>query len=791
MSLSKHFCGILSASLCTLMLSMTSCQEKGNKEQCSLIPQPNELKTNTGHFTFNNSTVFYVSPELDKNSTPIIESFSENLNTVSGFQTTAQPLNEAETLSKQSIVFKANEKIAPEGYELRIQPDEIMIQASDRSGVFYALQTLKQLLPVAIYGNEPVADIQWTLPCVEIKDAPRFGYRGLHIDIARHFFPKEEMKKILDLMALHKQNQLHWHLTDDQGWRIEIKKYPLLTEIGSIRNKTMIRKEWENYDTTPYGGFYTQEDIKEVVEYANERCINVIPEIDLPGHMMAALAAYPNLGCTGGPYEVSGQWGVRDDVLCPGKEETFTFIEDVLTEVMELFPSEYIHIGGDECPKARWEKCPRCQARIKAEGLKANEKHKAEFFLQSYVTARVEKFLNDHGRKIIGWDEILEGELAPNATVMSWRGMDGGIEAARLKHPVIMTPNNYVYLDYYPTMNTQDEPLAIGGYNPIEKVYSLEPVPAVLNEQERAYIIGAQGNLWTEYILSNEQLEYMLLPRLAALSEVQWTQPANKSWERFQNSLSHIVSIYNVMGVNYGKHIYEIAAKYDVPTASEGKVVVTLSTLGDSPMYYTLDGSQPTEESTRYTQPIAITKSCVLQAIVVRDNVKTRTFRKEFNFNKATGKLATLATTPTEKYTFAGASILTDGLRGDFNYSTGYWMGFMNEPMDITIDLGKATPVSSVKVGAMIQFGEYIFPPTKITVWTATGKNGEFIKQGETDIPVATADVKDGLAEYSCQFKEVEADRIRILVNTTSSIPDWHGARTEKAHMFIDEVIVE
>lgn len=340
-------------------------------------------------------------------------------------------------------------------------------------------------------------------------------------------------------------------------------------------------------------------------------------------------------------------------------------------------------------------------------------------------------------------------------------------------------------------MNTQDEPLAIGGYNPVEKVYSLEPVPAVLNEQERAYIIGAQGNLWTEYILSNEQLEYMLLPRLAALSEVQWTQPANKSWERFQNSLSHIISIYNVMGVNYGKHIYEIAAKYDVPTASEGKVVVTLSTLGDSPMYYTLDGSQPTEESTRYTRPIAISKSCVLQAIVVRDNVKTRTFKKEFNFNKATGKLATLATTPTEKYTFAGASILTDGLRGDFNYSTGYWMGFMDEPMDITIDLGKATPVSSVKVGAMIQFGEYIFPPTKITVWTATGKNGEFIKQGETDIPVATTDVKDGLAEYSCQFKEVEADRIRILVNTTSSIPDWHGAHTEKAHMFIDEVIVE
>lgn len=790
MSLSKHVRGVVSASLCTLLLSMAACHEKETNEQCSLIPQPNELKANTGHFRFNPSTVFYVSSELDKNSASIIDAFCQNLNEVSGLQTASQPLNDTEVLPKQSIVFKTNKEIAPEGYELSIQPDGITVEASDRSGVFYAIQTMKQLLPVDIYGNQSISNAEWTLPCVEIKDAPRFGYRGLHIDVARHFFPKEEMKKILNLMALHKQNTLHWHLTDDQGWRIEIKKYPRLTEIGSIRNKTMIGKEWDNYDTTPYGGFYTQEDIKEVVKYANDRCINVIPEVDLPGHMMAALAAYPNLGCTGGPYEVSGQWGVRDDVLCPGKEETFTFIEDVLTEVMDLFPSEYIHIGGDECPKIRWEKCPRCQARIKAQGLKANDKHKAEFFLQSYVTARVEKFLNEHGRKIIGWDEILEGELAPNATVMSWRGMDGGIEAARLKHPVIMTPNNYVYLDYYPTMNTQDEPLGIGGYNPVEKVYSLEPVPAALNEEERAYIIGAQGNLWTEYITSNEHLEYMLLPRLAALSEVQWTQPENKNLERFLGSLNHILAIYNVMGVNYGKHVFEIAAKYGVPS-SDGMVEVTLSTMGNAPIYYTLDGTEPTEKSTRYTVPIQIKENGTLKATAKRENVQIKTFNKKFKFNKATGKLATLNTAPTEKYTFAGASILTDGLRGDFNYSTGYWLGFFNEPMDITIDLDKTTPVSSVKIGTMIQFGEYIFPPTKITVWTANGKDGEFVKQGEISIPIATADMKDGLAEYSCQFKEVEADRIRILVNTTSSIPNWHGARTEKAHMFVDEVIIE
>lgn len=793
MNLSKHFLKPLSTVLCTFLFTVTiGCQEKGSESEYALIPMPNELKANLGHFELNTQTPLYVSTELSESCTPFIDSFTNQLKLTSGCELQSQPLNENETLPKQGIIVTINKELAPEGYELNIQKDCITIQASTRSGVFYALQTIKQLLPIAIYGDKLANTAQWTLPCVEIKDAPRFSYRGQMIDVARHFFPVEEMKRILDVMALHKQNTLHWHLTDDQGWRIEIKKYPRLTEIGSIRHKTMIGKEWENYDTTPYGGFFTQEEIKEVVKYADDRCINIIPEIDLPGHMMAALAAYPSLGCTGGPYEVSGQWGVRDDVLCPGKEATFTFIEDVMTEVMELFPSKYIHIGGDECPKIRWEKCPSCQARIKSEGLKADEKHSSEFFLQSYVMARVEKFLNEQGRQIIGWDEILEGELAPNATVMSWRGMDGGIQAARLQHPVIMTPNTYLYLDYYPTLNTESEPLAIGGYNPIDRIYNLDPVPATLNEQERAYIIGVQGNLWAEYITSSEHLEYMLLPRLAAVSEIQWTEPTNKNWERFLNSLNRMTAVYDEMGMNYGKHIYEISADYTVTPANEkGAVMVELKTQGGIPIYYTLDGTQPTAESTQYTQPIEIIGDCTLQAIVVRENVKTRTFKKEFQFNKATGKKITLNSKPTEKYTFSGAPILSDGLRGDFNYSTGCWLGYLNEPMDITIDLGKSMPVSSVRIGTMIQFGEYIFPPTKITVWTASKKDGEFVKQGETIIPVATGKEKDGLAEYSCSFKETEAIQVKVVVETTSSIPNWHGARTEKAHLFVDEVIVE
>ena len=763
--------------LAGLMSSCGSVQEEANYQ---IIPLPQEIVTSQVNPFILKSGVKILYPEGNEKMQRNAQFLADYLKTATGKDFSI----EAGTEGKNAIVLALGSEVEnPESYQLKVTDQGVTITAPTEAGVFYGIQTLRKSLPIALG-----ADV--ALPAVEIKDAPRFGYRGAHFDVSRHFFTIDEVKTYIDMLALHNMNRLHWHITDDQGWRLEIKKYPKLTEIGSQRSGTVIGRNSGEYDNTPYGGFYTQEQAKEIVDYAAERYITVVPEIDLPGHMLAALAAYPELGCTGGPYEVWRQWGVADDVLCAGNDQVLKFLEDVYGELIEIFPSEYIHVGGDECPKVRWEKCPKCQARIKAEGLKANDKHKAEFFLQSYVTARVEKFLNDHGRKIIGWDEILEGELAPNATVMSWRGMDGGIEAARLKHPVIMTPNNYVYLDYYPTMNTQDEPLAIGGYNPVEKVYSLEPVPASLNEEERKYIIGAQGNLWTEYILSNEHLEYMLLPRLAALSEVQWTQPENKNWERFLGNLDHILAIYNKMGVNYGKHIYEIAAKYDVPS-SDGTVEVTLSTMGDAPIYYTLDGTEPTEKSTRYNKPIKITENCVLQATAIRENVKIRTFKKEFQFNKATGKKVTLATAPTEKYTFAGASILTDGLRGDFNYSTGYWLGFFDEPMDITIDLGESTPISSVKIGVMIQVGEYVFPPTKITVWTATGKNGEFVKQGETSIPLATADIKDGLTEYSCQFKEVKADRVKVLVNTTSCIPDWHGARTEKGHLFVDEVIVE
>ena len=371
------------------------------------------------------------------------------------------------------------------------------------------------------------------------------------LDCSRHFWSVDFVKKFIDLLAMHNMNTFHWHLTDDQGWRAEIKKYPRLTEVGAFRNGTVVKKDWNSNDGVRYGGYYTQEQMRDIVVYAESLGITVIPEIDLPGHMMGALAAYPHLGCTGGPYEVWTRWGISDQVLCPGKEDMFKFLEDVFTELMDIFPSEYIHIGGDECPKSEWEKCPECQARIKELGIKATKGHTAEQYLQNYVTARVQKFLNDHGRKIIGWDEILEGDLAKGATVMSWRGVKGGIQASSMGFDVIMTPNTYCYFDYYQSQDMEKEPFGIGGDLPLEKVYGYEPLEGLDAEQQK-HILGVQANLWTEYIATPEHLEYMLLPRLDALSEIQWCDPSKKDLERFKTALKdNLFKIYDTMGYNY------------------------------------------------------------------------------------------------------------------------------------------------------------------------------------------------------------------------------------------------
>ena len=436
----------------------------------------------------------------------------------------------------------------PEAYRLYIGRRGIQITGGSPQGVFYGIQSLRQMLPPGIENPELAGThLPLTLPRLMIEDYPAFPYRGMHLDVARHFFPVSFIKKYIDLMALHKMNNFHWHLTEDQGWRVEIKKYPLLTEVGAWREETLVGHGGRPpfvYDGVPYGGFYTQDEIREVLAYAAERYVNVIPEIEMPGHATAALAAYPHLGCTGGPYEVITRWGVFPDVFCAGNDAVFYFLEDVLTEVAELFPSRFIHIGGDECPKTRWSECPKCQARIEAEGLAD------EYELQSWFIRRIEEFLLTLDRNIIGWDEILEGGLAPNATVMSWRGTEGGIAAARLGQNAIMTPVSHCYFDYYQA-DPETQPLAIGGFTDLEKVYGYNPVPEELSEEEARFILGAQGNVWTEYIKTPEHVEYMAFPRAIALAEVVWSPASARNYGDFLNRLKKHVQRLDALHVNY------------------------------------------------------------------------------------------------------------------------------------------------------------------------------------------------------------------------------------------------
>ncbi len=459
----------------------------------------------------------------------------------------------ADKAADHAVNVTRDETMPAEAYRLFVTPCRIDIVAGGAQGVFYAVQTLRQLLPTAAYEADDVRAVE--LPVVTIEDKPCLGYRGMMLDVGRHFFTVDEVKEALDIMALHKLNVFHWHLTDDQGWRIEIRKYPKLTEIGSVRSRTLIGRDPggtydENckFDETPYGGYYTQDEIRDVVNYAAERFITVIPEIEFPGHAVGALASYPWLGCTGEQYEVRQTWDIDDRVFCIGKETTFEFIEGVLEEVLELFPSEYIHIGGDECPTVMWKKCPHCKARMKAERLKRPRR------LQNYATARVEKFLNAHGRRLIGWDEILEGDVTPTATIMSWRGAEGGIKAAKMGNHAIMAPTTHCYLDYYQTRDTAGEPLAIGGYLPVEKVYSLDPYEMLTADEQRC-ILGVQANLWTEYIATWPHAEYMLLPRLSALAEVGWSLD-RKDYGDYLRRVRRLAKIYDACGYNYAKHIF-------------------------------------------------------------------------------------------------------------------------------------------------------------------------------------------------------------------------------------------
>jgi hexosaminidase len=593
-------------------------KEESALTELGLIPKPLKLERAAGSFTIVPETKIFV--DAGNVDTRAVGAYvQQELGRSTGYPFTLEETR-AGTAIPGGIVLTmvpaAHGDPRDESYELSVTGEGIRISAPRAAGLFYGVQTLRQLLPPQAYAPQKAANVSWVVPAVRIEDRPRFAWRGMMLDVSRHFFPKSFVKECIDIAAMHKLNIFHWHLTDDQGWRVEIKRYPKLTSVGAWRvDREQFtwnqRKPAGPGEVATYGGFYTQDDIREVVAYAKSRFVTIVPEIEMPGHAMAALAGYPEFSCTGGPFTVrtGGYWPITD-IFCAGNDSTFTFIQNILSEVVELFPGEFFHIGGDEANKANWKKCPKCQARIAREHLKDEEE------LQSYFIRRIEKFLNAKGKRLIGWDEILQGGLAPNATVMSWRGIDGGIAAARENHDVVMTPTSNCYFDYYQAMS--GEPEGIGGYLPLEKVYAYEPVPEVLNPTEAKHVLGVQANLWTEYVPYARHAEYMLLPRLSALAEVAWCSPEQKNYEGFLARLTKQFARYDQLGVNYRLTAPEFTPNGGhVLTDSQKEIEVTLRNIVPGQVHYALDGSDPSAQSPLFAGPLVLQRSATLKARTV------------------------------------------------------------------------------------------------------------------------------------------------------------------------------
>ncbi|TCK67604.1 hexosaminidase [Winogradskyella wandonensis] len=752
-----------------LLIACLSCKKSEVKAiQAQIIPAPNSLKLLKGQFLLSSETHLIYDEELE----PVVAYWKSLVTSVFGLNT-----------GKSNIIrFVFDDAIQnPEAYRLNVKPEEITINASSSKGAFYAVQTLIQLLPPE-FANGSLNTDGIYIQNLKIEDEPRFSYRGMHLDVARHMYPIDFIKKHIDMLAMLKMNTFHWHLTEDQGWRIEIKKYPKLQEIAAYRDETLIghySDQPHQFDGKKYGGYYTQDEVKEVVAYAQERFVTVIPEIEMPGHSQAAIAAYPQLGCTGEQVEVATKWGVFEDIYC-AKDETFDFLEDVLDEVLELFPSKYIHIGGDEAPKTRWKTCDNCQARIKSEGLK--DEHE----LQNYFITRMEKYLNSKGRQIIGWDEILEGGLAPNATVMSWRGTEGAVEAAKSGHNVIMTPTSHCYLDYYQS-DTDDEPLAIGGYLPLEKVYSFNPIPEELNEEEAQYVLGSQGNIWTEYMPTEAQVEYMAYPRILAIAEVNWTKSENKNYENFVTRVENFHRRLDVLNINYANHLYEIEGGM---TSENGRSFYELTTLTKGKdIRYTLDGTEPTLNSEVYTSQIPITESVKIKAAVFNSEKQLgKTFTQTINYHKAVGAKITIDKEPHKSYPGSGAEGLINGISGsDTRYGDKEWLGFWGDDIEITIDLGKEKKIKSVETIFYNANGQWIYIPDGVQIGFLNSKNEivfPFVEQLFEPITRNTWGINFDYDEWFI------TRYIVFKIRNYGVIPEGKQGAGNKAWTFIDEIIV-
>lgn len=738
-------------------------------EKPIIIPIPNQLEINEGVFILNNQTTIKADPEFNL-ATQFITSFIEK---GMGVRLTQQE----ELKSNNQLVFHLDTTLHnPEEYTLQIAKNNIEIKANSAKGAFYAVQTLRQLLPSS-FENKTYTKSEVAIQCIHIEDKPQFEYRGMHLDVGRHFFPVDFIKKYIDLLALLKMNTFHWHLTEDQGWRIEIKKYPKLNKIGSYRKETLIghyNDQPHQFDNKHYGGYYTQEEVKEIVAYAGKLNITVIPEIEMPGHSQAALAAYPKLGCTGKPIEVATKWGVFENIYC-SKDETFHFLEDVLEEVIALFPSQYIHIGGDEAPKTKWKSCENCQNRIKEEGLK--DEHE----LQSYFITRMEKYLNSKGKQIIGWDEILEGGIAPNASIMSWRGTKGAIQAAKQHHKVIMTPTSNCYFDYYQSDN-ENEPLAIGGFLPLQKVYTFNPVPKELTKEEASYILGAQGNIWTEYIPTSELVEYMMMPRAIAMSEVVWSSEKNKNYEHFVSRLEHFNVRLDHLGVNYANHLYEVQGRLNSSDTGHTYSLTTLTK--DKTIRYSIDGTEPTINSPIYLSPVSIDKTQTIKAQLFDSiNKLGSLFKQHLNFHKAVGKEISLSVPPHKAYNAGGKEALINSIEGsESRFGDKEWLGFWGEDVEITIDLGEVIPINSINTRFFNSNGQWVYAPSSVYIsFDDSSKNTNFQLNSSTD----------QIVNCHFTFKETKTRFIKLTVKKYGIIPDGLQGAGNEAWTFIDELIVK
>jgi hexosaminidase len=746
------------------------------EKDIQIIPKPTQLLITKGIFEFSKSTKFIAVSEFQKEiSNVLINKFEKAAGFRPEFSTAIPPSN--------YVQFKVDETLEKEAYILDVSTKNITITAKGKAGFIYGLESIRQLLPVVIESKNVLPNQKWQIPNLVINDKPRFQWRGLMLDLSRHFFDKNYVIETIDRLAMHKMNVLHLHLVDDQGWRIEIKKYPKLTEVGAWRvdqeNLAWNARLTVNPDEKgTYGGFLTQEELKEIVKYAAAKNIEIIPEIEMPAHVSSAIASYPELACFDQRIGVpsGGLWPITD-IYCAGKETTFEFLQNVIDEVITIFPSKYIHIGGDEATKTNWEKCPNCQKRMKDNGLKNTHE------LQSYFVKRMEKYINSKGKKIIGWDEILEGGLAPDATVMSWRGTQGGIDATKQGHDVIMTPESHCYFNFYQGPQNE-EPIAFDGYTPLSKVYEFDPVVPTMTPQEASHVLGGQANLWAEYLPGPKDSEYMIFPRLAALSEVLWSPKENRNWNDFTSRLTYLLQRYNYLGINYAKSAFLVTASSNADLVQK-QINVTLKNEFPNPdIRYVLGNKNIDHNAVKYTNPIPFKETTILKASLFQnDKPVGKTFTDTIVFHKAVAHKVIYLTPYNQNYKGDGPFQMVNTIRGSKNFHDGQWQAWLVNDMELVIDLEKQESIEQVTVGTLESQGSGVNFPIQIKMLLST--DGITYKEvGKISRPFAV-NANSELKDFKINFQKQGARYVKVIAGNLKKSP-----KGESSWLFVDEILV-